>query len=161
LSRRGLSLIEAVVSCALVGVLLVAAMRSVGASALAQYQTAEWATARWLADGLMTEILAKSYKDPGATPQFGPESGESSTSKADYDDVDDYQGWSESPPQSADGAAMPDLAGWQRSVAVDWIDPLDLSETTLWDTGAKRIAVTVRHNGTVAAARTAIRTEAP
>jgi len=152
---------EAVVSCALVGVLLLTAMRTVGMSVLTQYQSSEQTTARLLADGLMAEILAKSYKDPDSTPQFGPESGESSTSKANYDDVDDYQGWSESPPQFADGTAMPDLTGWRRSVAVDWIDPSDLSQTKLWDTGAKRITVTVRHNDIVVATRIAIRTQAP
>jgi hypothetical protein len=141
--------------------LLVAAMHSVGASVLAQYQTAEGTAARLLADGLMAEVLAKRYKDPGTSPQFGPESGESSTSKANYNDVDDYRDWSESPPQYADGTTMPDLAGWQRSVAVDRVDPLDLSQTGTWETGAKRIAVTVRHNSVVVATRTAIRTGAP
>jgi MSHA pilin protein MshD len=160
-ARRGLSLVETVVSCALVGVLLVAAMRSVGASVFSQYRTAERGTGRLLADGLMAEILAKNYKDPGSTPQLGRESGESSTSKANYNDVDDYRDWSESPPQFADGTAMPDLADWRRTVAVDWVDPLDLSETKLWDTGAKRITVTVQHNGVVVATRIAIRTEAP
>jgi type II secretory pathway pseudopilin PulG len=158
---RGFSLLETVVSTVLVGVLLIAALRTVGVSVFTQYQAFERAAGQMLANGLTAEILAKSYKDPGPSPQFGRESGELSTSKANYNDVDDYQDWSESPPQFADGSAMPDLTGWQRSVAVDWVDPLDLSQTNSWDTGAKRITVTVQHNGVVIAARIAVRTEAP
>ncbi len=159
--RSGLSLLEAVVSTVLVGVLLIAALRTVGASVFMQCQSAERAAGQMLADGLMAEILAKCYKSPGASPIFGRESGESSASKANYNDVDDYQGWSESPPQFADGSTMPDLADWQRSVGVDWIDSSDLSRTQWWDTGAKRITVTVRHNNVVIATRVAIRGEAP
>jgi hypothetical protein len=150
-----------VVSTVLVGVLLIAALRSVGASVFTQSLSAQRTTGQMLADGLMAEILAKAYKDPAGAPQFGRESGESSASKANYNDVDDYQDWSESPPQLADGSTMPDLTGWQRSVAVDWVDPLDLSRTQWSDTGAKRITVTVRYNGVVIATRVAIRTEAP
>jgi type II secretory pathway pseudopilin PulG len=159
--RNGLSLLEAVFSTVLVGVLLIAALRTVGASVFTQSLSAQRAAGQMLADGLMTEILSKGYKDPGNWPQFGRESGESSNSKANYDDVDDFQDWRESPPQFADGSTMPDLAGWQRSVAVEWIDPSDLSRGQWWDTGVKRITVTVRHNGVVIATRVAIRTEAP
>jgi hypothetical protein len=150
-----------VVSTVLVGVLLIAALRSVGASVFTQSLSAQRTTGQMLADGLMAEILAKAYKDPGNWPQFGREWGESSASKANYNDVDDFQDWSESPPQLADGSTMPDLTGWQRSVAVDWVDLSDLSRVQYWDTGAKRITVTVRYNGVAIATRVAIRTEAP
>ncbi len=152
---------EAAVSCALVGILLVAAMRTVGMSVVAQCRSAEQATGRLLADGLMAEVLAKAYEDPDTTPRFGLESGESSVSRAAFDDVDDYHGWSESPPEFPDGATMPDLTGWQRTVAVDWVDPSDPSRIVGWDTGAKRITVAVGHNGVAVCTRTAIRTEAP
>ena len=158
--RRGFSLLEVALSALLVGVVLAAAMRTVGGSVFSQYRVAERITARFLADGLLTEILAKDYKETGSTT-IGPDAGESSTSKAKYDDVDDFHNWSESPPQLADGTAMPDLAGWRRSVEVAYVDPADLSQTSLSDTGVKRITVTVTHNEAVVATRIAIRTEAP
>jgi hypothetical protein len=135
-------------------------MRTVGGSVFTQYRVAERITARFLAEGLLTEILAKDYKEAGSTT-IGLDPGESSTSKANYDDVDDFHNWSESPPQSADGTPMPDLAGWRRSVEVAYVDPTDLSRTSLSDTGAKRITVTVAHNEAVVATRIAIRTDAP
>jgi len=158
--RRGISLLEVALSSLLVGVVLAAAMRTVGGSVFTQYRVAERITARFLAEGLLTEILAKDYKEAGSTT-IGPDAGESSTSKANYDDVDDFHNWSESPPQLADGTPMPDLSGWRRSVEVAYVDPTDLSQTSLSDTGVKRITVTVTHNEAVVATRMAIRTDAP
>ncbi len=158
--RRGVGLLEVALSALLVGVVLAAAMRTVGGSVFTQYRVAERITARFLAEGLLTEVLAKDYKEAGSAA-VGPDAGESSTSKANYDDVDDFHNWSESPPQSADGTAMPDLTGWRRSVEVAYVDPTDLSRTSLSDLGVKRITVTVAHNGAVVATRMAIRTDAP
>lgn len=161
MGRRGFSLVEIVVSAVIVGVLLVAAMRTVGMSVFTQYKTAERIIGWSLADGLLAEILAKQYEEPGTTPQFGPDPGESTTSKTTYDDVDDFHNWSESPPQYADGSVMPDLTGWRRYVSVAWVGPTDLDQTAISETGAKRISVSVEHNGSLVATRMAIRTKAP
>jgi len=110
--RRGFSLTEVVVSAMIVGVLLAAAMRTVGSSLFTQYRTGEMIAAWSLADGLMTQVLAKQYKDPQGPPAFGPEPGELPSSKLDFDDVDDFHDWTESPPQYADGTTMPYLTGW-------------------------------------------------
>ena len=158
--RRGFGLLEVTVSALLVGLLLAAAMRTVRGSVVTQYRAAERTTAQLLAEGLLTEILAKDYRETGSTT-IGLDSGEATTSKADYDDVDDFHNWSESPPQFADGTAMPDLADWRRSVEVVWIDPADLSQTSASDLGAKRITVTVAHNYVTIATRMGIRTDAP
>ena len=58
-SQRGFSLIETVISSFFVGVLLVAALRTVDASVQTQQQMARGVTATMLADSLMSEILAK------------------------------------------------------------------------------------------------------
>ena len=39
--------------------------------------------------------------------------------------VDDFNGWSESPPQERDGTVMSGLSGWQRSVLVERVTPAD------------------------------------
>ena len=158
--RGGFSLLEVALSALLVGVVLAAAMRTVGGSVLTQYRLAERMTGRFLAEGLLTEVLAKQYKEAGSTG-MGLDSGESSTSKANYDDVDDFHNWSESPPQYADGTAMPDLAGWRRSVEVAYTQPANLTATDSVDKGVKRITVTVTHNEAVVATHMGIRTDAP
>jgi len=94
-------------------------------------------------------------------PLFGREVNELLSSKANYDDVDDFNGWSESPPQDRDGTVMSGLSGWQRSVVVDWVVAADPTQVSLSETGAKRVTVTVKHKGITIATRVAIRTNAP
>jgi Tfp pilus assembly protein PilV len=155
----GFTLVEAMISMVVVAVLLVAAMRATGASALAQYKTAERVTARALASGLVNEIIVLRYEEPNGTPSFGRESGESGGNKQGWDDVDDFDGWSESPPQYRDGTNMPNCSGWQRTVSVVRVNPMDVTQLSGSETGAKRITVTVKHNGTTIATRVAIRTK--
>jgi hypothetical protein len=57
--------------------------------------------------------------------------------------VDDYHGWSSSPPVEKDGTLLSGLTGWQRSVTVEWVNPDDPGEVKAFETGAKRITVTV------------------
>jgi hypothetical protein len=160
-ASRGFTLAEAAVCTVIVAMMLVAAMRAAAVSGVYQYKMAERATARFLADGLMADIHQLSYQDPGAAPQFGPEAPELASSKANYNDVDDFNGWSESPPQDRDGNVLPGLTGWQRSVAVQWVKASDISQTSATESGAKRITVTVSHNNVVVLTRVALRTSAP
>ncbi len=81
--------------------------------------------------------------------------------KTNYNDVDDFHGWTESPPQDRAGAVIPDLAGWQRTVTVEWVNPNDLAQTSAFDTGAKRVTIAVRYNGKPIASQVSIRTRAP
>jgi Tfp pilus assembly protein PilV len=92
MGRRGLSLVEAVLSVILVSVLLVASVNTVGASRAAQSATSNRSWGNVLAQGLMSEILQQSYADPASgevkvfsfgpgadqlpVPVLGPESGE-------------------------------------------------------------------------------------
>lgn len=157
--RPGFSLLETAIASVLVGVLLVAAMRTIGASTFAQHRSAERVTGEFLADGLLAEILAKDYQDPSGVSEFGP--GPDESSKKDFDDVDDYHGWSESPPQNADGTPMPGLEGWRRTVAVVAVNSSTPTLDATGETGVKRITVVVEHNGTSISSRTALRTKVP
>jgi MSHA pilin protein MshD len=140
---EGFTLVEAVVSLIIVATMLVAALSTVGASRLSQQRTSQYNRGQLLAESLMAEILAQDYLDPNDTPVFGTESGESTTTRADFDDVDDYHGWSSSPPVEKDGTLLSGLTGWQRSVTVEWVNPDDPGEVKAFETGAKRITVTV------------------
>ena len=158
--RRALSLIETVFSVVLVGGLAVVAMNTVGSSVVGRSGTATGGKGELLAQDLMAEILARPYEDPDETPTFGRESSESGSDRAGYDDVDDYDGWVSSPPENRDGTLMPDLTGWSREVTVEWAEPTDLTATSGTDQGIKRITVTVKRNGKVAATLVALRNRA-
>ena len=155
---RALSMIEVVVSIAIVGVMMVAALNAVGASRLGQQKTGDRGKGALLARQLMSEILRQHYVEPDDTPGFGRESSESGGDRAAYDDVDDYDAWTASPPENKDGSVIPDLNGWQRSVEVDWVSPDDLNTPIGDDESVKRIIVTVSRDGVPLASLTAVRT---
>ena len=145
--RRAFSLAEAVVSIGIVSVMLVAALNTVAAAKLGAQKTGDRAKGTLLAQQLMAEVLGQSYEEQVDTIAFGREASELSTGRANYDDVDDYNGWSASPPQYKDGTVIPNLDGWGRRVSVVRGNPANLTQEAGTDTGVKRITVSVTHNG--------------
>ena len=156
--RGGLTLIEMIISIPLVGIALAAALNTVGASRIAQFKVSIGREAHLLAQDLMTEILLQDYEEPVDTPEFGQEAMEEDGDRAEYDDVDDYDDWSSSPPEYKDGMEISNLDDWERSVAVVWADPSDISQVVGSDQGVKRITVTARHNDVPVAELVALKT---
>ncbi len=156
--RVAFSLAETMLSVVIVGGLLVASLNTVGASTTAQSKMSDHGQGHLLAQDLMAEILGKTYEEPVDTVAFGREAGESGGARASYDDVDDYTGWTASPPQYGDGTAMANLSGWARSVVVQWVNSSDLTTVAVSESGIKRIEVTVMNGDAVAASLTALRT---
>lgn len=140
--RAGLSLIEVVVSIALVSVLGLTTIDAATALARRQNETNDRLVAHQISTMMMDEITAQSFEDPDQ-PIFGTETGESA--RADFDDVDDYHGWSQTSPTDRAGYAIDGSTGWNLRVA---IDPIEIDGTGVWQVVAdpsnlKRIAVTV------------------
>ena len=159
-TRPALSMVEVMISTVIVGVLITAALSTVGASKRGQLSNANHRIGQLLAQELMSEILPQMYEEPDLTPLFGPEAPETADSRANYDDVDDYHGWNASPPQDKDGTQIPDRQEWTRSVSVEYADLNDVLQKAITDSGLKRITVTVTHNKAVVASLTAVRTRA-
>ena len=141
--RPGFALAETAISVLLVGLLMVAALRSLAASKRREADTVERLLGQQLAGALMNEILLQVYAEPVDAPVFGPEPGESNGNRSLFDDVDDYAGWSSSPPNDRSGVAVPGYTGWTRSATVQWADPITLAATAATKTGLKRVTVTV------------------
>lgn len=156
--RRGFSIVEAVIATVIVAIMLVAALSTVGASRSIQRQTYLADRGRMLAQQLLAEIVQRRYQDPNEPVLFGPEANESTVARTDFDDVDDYDGWSASPPEGPDGTARADASGWTRTVTVQWVDPLDPAQVKSAESSAKRIKVVALHGGIPQATLYAIRT---
>ena len=156
--HRAFTLVEAVISAVVVGVMLVAALNTVGASRIGQQKTGDRTKGALLAQQLMTEILQQYYADPenGGFGLDGDEVGDGSRSL--WDDVDDYDGWSASPPQRKDGTVIAEFDGWERSVSVAWVNPYNLQAAVGTDLGVKRITVTVTRDDVPIATQVAVRT---
>jgi hypothetical protein len=157
--RRGVSIVEVAVATLLTGVLLVAALQAAGQSLLAQRQTADRSLGHLLAQGLLNEIRALPYCEPGTDePTLGTDTGENAGARTTLDDVDDYHGLVENPPKARDGTSLGNVSGWTRSVTVAWVAANDFS-TAASASGAKRITVTASYNGNPVATATGVRTD--
>jgi MSHA pilin protein MshD len=158
-SRRGLTLIEVVAATMIVSLMAVAALNALGAATKSANSIGNRAVAAGLADELMSEIMMQSYSDPDGSAVFGHESGESTSVRSAFDDVDDYNGWNASPPQYRDGTVIPDRADWRQRVTVTYVTPSNPTQTSSSDAGAKRIHITIEYQGVTLADQYAVRTD--
>jgi prepilin-type N-terminal cleavage/methylation domain-containing protein len=150
---RGLTLMESIVSVAIVSVLMVASLNAVGAAQVARQKTSVQARGQLLAHDLLTEILSKAYDDPQGAGILGLDLAEIlGIDRTTLDDIDDYEGLSDSPPTYADGTPLDGFdASWSRAVKISYVDPVNPGTVSVSDAGAKRIAIEVKHiNRTVA-----------
>lgn len=147
---RGFGLLEVVISLFLVGTIMVVALEALTAATTGRARAGNNAQACLLAHALLQEIIDKPYLEPDDTAAFGPETGETATgTRAGFDDVDDYHNWSESPPETRDGTDLPLSSDWRRRVAVQWVQPNNITVNSPTDGGLKQIVVTVEHKGVV------------
>lgn len=148
--RGGTTIVEVLLSTLLVGVVLVAALETVGHSVRIGGAIDSQAAAFSLAEQLMTEILSHPYDDPdGASTGMGFEAGEdmSPTNRLSLDDVDDFNAWNRTPPQAADGAPLAGYTGWSRQAQVQWVNSAANGAGLVFNTGSeqglKRVTVQV------------------
>lgn len=159
--RRGSGLIELTVSTMLVGVLMAAALTATGQALLAQRKGADRVVGQQLANALLAEVLQKSYSEPGATlPLIGVDLLEVASLRSSFDDVDDYDGHTESPPTATDGTVISGYTGWRRTVSVAWVDATTLAPSGS-DAGVKRVTVAVTFGGVPVYSATGYRVNVP
>jgi MSHA pilin protein MshD len=143
-ARRGFTLIESLISVLIVSGVLLAALRTFGAIARVRLIETDRTLAYGLADQMLKEVMQCYFKEiHGGGSTLGPDPGET---RATYDDVDDYDGLSDSPPQLKDGTVLTEFTGWTRSVSVTCVRPE--SPAVAANAGdpqvLKRIVVTVK-----------------
>lgn len=142
--RRGMTLIEATITMAIVSGLMVASVATLSASARARQVQSSYGRGYVLAQDLLEEILSVRYLEPEDPPTFGREQGEHANNRNGWDDVDDYNGWSTTTPKhKSGGGTLPGLGGWSQQVSVVWADPNNPAADSATDQGLVRITVTV------------------
>lgn len=117
--RRGLTIIECLLAVTILSFsVLVISYTVVAVQAQADAGDSLARAAR-LAHDLLEEIVSRPFDDPGGASQPGPEPGE--TRRHQFDNVDDYADYAESPGQLTDPAGTLHDPAWQvcgRSVTV-------------------------------------------
>lgn len=154
--RPALSLVEAVLSIAIVGGLLASVFSVVGASASRAAHAQQASLGAALARDLVAEIASmpctpRANGEPvsglnldinllGVSFSIGA-SEPASTNRLAFNDVYDYHNWTSTPPTARDGNPIPGFAGWTRKVQVVSVDPITLQPRA--NTSCAFITVTV------------------
>ena len=139
---RAMTLVEVVVAMAVLGLVLVSLLQGAPVSVRMQQATSERITAEALARELLEFVSGLPYEESGSVA-LGVDAGENSANRNLFHDVDDFEGWSESPPLRPDGTPMPGMDSWTREVNVEYVDPDDPSTVLGTGEGAKLVRVTV------------------
>lgn len=158
-SRSGFTLVEAMAATLVTSILLVSAMQLVGGVALGRRILDDRAIASEIADGLIAEILAKTYGEASApTTTFGRETGEVAGQKSTFDDVDDFDAYSETTLYTGRTAAKDGLVATVVVRRANLVSPMADSTT---DSGLKRVQVIVKRQGRLLADRVVLKADAP
>jgi prepilin-type N-terminal cleavage/methylation domain-containing protein len=157
---RAFTLVEVVLAILVVGVGLVATMQALPVVLGVSRATSRTLTAQRLAGDLMAEIAMLPFEDPDGNPKFGPEDDEHAGTRADFDDIDDYDDWSASPPERKDGSEEPGCGAYSRSVLVQSVEPDDFTHVCGDSSDKpKLITVTVSRAGMRPVSLAAVRLE--
>lgn len=137
----GFTLVESLMAVLIVSGVLVASLGTFGAIGRARQVQIQRAQAFGLAECLMAEVVQSYFQDPSGATTLGPEADE--TSRAAFDDVDDFDKWIASPPVRRDGTVLDGYSGWRIRVKVRHVLPGDPNTESSSPTGLKRIRVSV------------------
>ncbi len=97
--RPGISMVEALVAVTVTTIAGAALLTSIGAAVRSSTDAAHLAVARGLAEQMMDKIAAVRFPDDDIQQP-------SPTTRENFDDIDDYNGWSSSPVQDRNGRAL-------------------------------------------------------
>jgi prepilin-type N-terminal cleavage/methylation domain-containing protein len=140
----GFSLVEVLIAILLVGLAVASLVAANSAFTKANGAGTDLSTAEFLAEQIRELTALLPVVEP-ETPEsgvdvFGPEPGET---LATYDDLNDFDGKSFSPPINANRTALADLAAYSQQVTVENVNKSNF-EQVVADHGSSFVRVTVR-----------------
>ncbi|MBI5555869.1 MAG: prepilin-type N-terminal cleavage/methylation domain-containing protein [Elusimicrobia bacterium] len=148
--NTGFSLAEILVAVVVIAIALVPLIVVLGQGVKRGKDPQKITVATMLAQDLMEEIMPKLFDENPSNPDspagLGPETGETRSGtppNGNYDDVDDFRNYTESPPKEVAGTNMTEYTGFARTVAVDYIQEANFDAVSTSITRFKRIRVTV------------------
>jgi hypothetical protein len=144
-------MVEVLISTVLVGGLALATIAGAGGLVRARAVAADGARALTLAHDLLAEVTSLPVDPPPSAPT--PPTGRDA-----FDDLLDFNAYSESPVADRDATPLPGFAGWSRRVDITRVTPA-LAPTGA-DTGIFLVTVTVSRDGVPLARAQSLRTRA-
>jgi MSHA pilin protein MshD len=158
-TRHGITIAETVISMLLISFVLVSTLSIIAPISRSGTVHANKLVATNLASELAEEISTKFWTSPilDDPDSIGPGAGEV---RSTFDDIDDYNGFSSSPPSLSSGSTNFALTGWSRSVKVTHVQVSDPSIESPTYTGLKKVIITVTKDGTALATHTSLHSHA-
>jgi len=139
MKNKGFSLIEALFAILLVGLAIVALVASNSSFTKANAAGVDLSTAEFLAEQIKELSTTLPVVDPETTTTtFGPEE----ATLAGYDDLDDFDGATFSPPISAGKVVLSDFASFSQQVTVENVSASNF-EQVVGDHGSAFVRMTV------------------
>ncbi len=141
---RGIAYTEVLLSSIILAVLVVSAMKLFANLGRSRQSVVQNDAANYLALQMIEEIKQQNYNDRNEPTNFGVESGEDTgPGRCLFDDVDDYQGWSASPPQDQNGNELDPYSDYTRTVEVNYVAADDFTQKKGSDEGFKEVKITI------------------
>ena len=142
--RSGFTLIEAALVTTIISFGVLAMLQLLAVGTVSNNDGAQMSTAINLAKGIREMMVGMSIADPATPTHWGSEAGEN---LATYNDIDDFDGKTYSPPIDARRTSIAALNDWSQSIRVQTVDPNLLTSTVPnGTTAAVRVTVDVTHN---------------
>jgi len=131
--RRGFLLIEASVSYVILALALVALAPLYAMTVKVNAKTQYVKVCTQLSEELLEEIRLRQWDQKTPSPAayivtgstIGVDSGEIATNKTTFNDIDDFNGWTESPPKDPTMNSLGNFLNYSRSVSVFYVDSND------------------------------------
>lgn len=137
--RKGFTLIEVLIATVLVGLAIAALLLASQSFTMANASGADLSTAEFLIEQIRELTALLPVIDPeGGTTTFGPEE----AGLAAYDDLDDFDGATFSPPINAGRAVLNNFAAFSQQVTVENVNASNF-EQVVTDHGSSFVRVTV------------------
>lgn len=154
----GLSLVETLVAMVIIGLTIAAIVAGTAAFTQAGGAGLDLSTAEFLIEEIRELTASLPVIDPeNGTNVFGPESGEGTV--AAYDDVDDFDGASFSPPIDIHRNPLHEFATFTQRITVENVDVADLTQVRGdHTTDFVRVTVEIVRHGQVISSCSWIRT---
>lgn len=130
MSRSGFVLVEVTIAYVLLVFALVSLIPVFIVAIRAGAKTEQLQTATYLSQELLEEVRLRRWDERtpsggahiAAPSTLGLDGTESASDKRAFDDVDDFNGWTEAVPVDPVMRALPDFKSYRRTVTVDYVD---------------------------------------
>jgi len=124
-ARRGFSILETCLATIIVGLSVLAIVRLITAVTQQNFYAQKTVTAEMLANNIRELTAGLPFNDPANGTHLGPNPGQ--TTLAQYNDVEDLNGFVANPPVDAQRQTIASLPDWQQSVTVTHVSPSNYS----------------------------------